>query len=49
MQGQGKRELIGSSKFKATFTKPQILFNKSELTFHIDIGPNEERSQQIGM
>ncbi|KAG7200298.1 hypothetical protein KM043_017763 [Ampulex compressa] len=46
IQGQGKRELLGSSIFKATFTEPQILFSKKLLTFRIDMCPNGETVQQ---
>ncbi|KAL6255306.1 hypothetical protein P5V15_013646 [Pogonomyrmex californicus] len=44
--GQGKRKLIGTSIFKAIFTEPRIVFNKRELTFRIDICPEEEELQQ---
>ncbi|XP_011879969.1 PREDICTED: hydrocephalus-inducing protein homolog [Vollenhovia emeryi] len=44
--GQGKRKLIGTSTFKATFTEPRIAFNKRELTFCIDICPGGEKLQQ---
>ncbi|XP_039306781.1 hydrocephalus-inducing protein homolog [Solenopsis invicta] len=44
--GQGKRKLIGTSTFKATFTEPRITFNKRELTFHIDICPEGNELQQ---
>ncbi|XP_011690792.1 PREDICTED: hydrocephalus-inducing protein-like [Wasmannia auropunctata] len=44
--GQGKRKLIGTSTFKATFTEPRIAFNKRELTFRIDICPEGEELQQ---
>ncbi|XP_036144321.1 LOW QUALITY PROTEIN: hydrocephalus-inducing protein [Monomorium pharaonis] len=44
--GQGKRKLIGTSTFKATFTEPRIVFNKRELTFRIDIHPEGEKLQQ---
>ncbi|RLU21574.1 hypothetical protein DMN91_005947 [Ooceraea biroi] len=40
--GKGKRELVGMSTFKATFTKPQIAFDKRELTFRIDMYPEED-------
>jgi len=46
--GQGKRKLIGTSTFKATFTEPRIAFNKRELTFRIDICPEGEQLQQTG-
>lgn len=46
--GQGKRKLIGTSTFKATFTEPRIAFNKRELTFRIDICPEGEKLQQTG-
>ncbi|KAG5334606.1 HYDIN protein, partial [Acromyrmex charruanus] len=45
--GQGKRKLIGTSTFKATFTEPRIAFNKRELTFCIDMCPEGEKLQQI--
>ncbi|KYQ52600.1 Hydrocephalus-inducing protein [Trachymyrmex zeteki] len=44
--GQGKRKLMGTSTFKATFTEPRIAFNKRELTFCIDICPEGEKLQQ---
>jgi len=46
--GQGKRKLIGTSTFKATFTEPRIAFNKRELTFRIDMCPEGEQLQQTG-
>nr|XP_034173204.1 hydrocephalus-inducing protein homolog isoform X3 [Osmia lignaria] len=46
IQGKGKRELIGKSIFKATLTKPQILFSKRELTFRVDVCPEGDKSQQ---
>lgn len=46
--GQGKRKLMGTSTFKATFTEPRIAFNKRELTFCIDICPEGEKLQQTG-
>lgn len=48
ISGQGKRELIGTSVFKATFTEPRIAVNKKELTFRIDICPEGEKLQQTG-
>jgi len=45
----GKRELIGTSTFKATFTEPQIAFNKRELTFRIDMYSEKEELQQTGI
>lgn len=48
ISGQGKRELIGTSVFKAIFTEPRIAFNKRELTFRIDICPEGEELQQTG-
>lgn len=43
---QKKRELIGISTFKATFTEPQITFNKKELTFRIDMYSDEKENLQ---
>lgn len=48
VHGQGRRELLGSSIFKATFTQPRIAFDKRELTFRIDICPNGEKLRQTG-
>ncbi|KAK2576816.1 hypothetical protein KPH14_005450 [Odynerus spinipes] len=39
MPGQSKRELVGTSTFKATFTEPHIVFSKKELTMRIDMSP----------
>lgn len=48
IHGKGKRELLGSSTFKATFIEPRITFNKRELTFRIDMCPNGEELSRTG-
>lgn len=44
----GKRELIGSSTFMVTLTKPQVVFDKNELTFRIDVCPDGDKVQRTG-
>ncbi|XP_031785390.1 hydrocephalus-inducing protein homolog isoform X3 [Nasonia vitripennis] len=46
IDGKGKRELVGTSMFKATFIKPNVIFSKNELSFRLDIGYNHEMLQQ---
>ncbi|XP_031837907.2 hydrocephalus-inducing protein homolog [Nomia melanderi] len=44
--GASRRELIGSSTFKAVLTEPQILFDKKELAFRVDVCPDGEKRHQ---
>lgn len=48
IQRIGKRELIGTSTFKVTLTEPQIIFNKRELLFRVDVSSNGDKSYQTG-
>ncbi|EFN85828.1 Hydrocephalus-inducing protein-like protein [Harpegnathos saltator] len=48
IHGQRKRKLLGTTTFKATFIEPRISFNKRELTFRIDICPDEGKIEQAG-
>lgn len=48
IEGQAKRELLGTSLFTAIFMEPDILFDKSELTFRLDFGPDREDIQKQG-
>ncbi|CAL7939800.1 unnamed protein product [Xylocopa violacea] len=44
--GIGKRELIGTSSFTVTLTEPQILFSRRQLTFRLDLCPDDDKLQQ---
>ena len=48
IQGEGKRELQGSSLFKATFIEPHISFSKMVLKFRVDVDTCGEKLQQTG-
>jgi hypothetical protein len=48
IEGQGKREFLGSSEFVATFIEPNVIFNKSELIFILDLGWIDVMLQQMG-
>ncbi|XP_076237948.1 hydrocephalus-inducing protein-like [Calliopsis andreniformis] len=47
IERMGKRHLIGTSTFTVCLTKPQILFNKTELMFRIDVCPEGDKVQHI--
>ncbi|KAI4504415.1 hypothetical protein M0802_000886 [Mischocyttarus mexicanus] len=46
VHGQSKRELVDTSTFKATFTEPQIVFNKRELSMRVDMSPCGNKFRQ---
>ncbi|XP_023247007.1 hydrocephalus-inducing protein-like [Copidosoma floridanum] len=48
IDGQGKREVLGSSQFTATFVEPDICFDKDKLTFRLDLGHESETLKQKG-
>lgn len=48
IEGQAKRELLDTSTFTATFIDPNVNFDKSELTFRLDLGCNTEMLQRTG-
>ncbi|XP_058802835.1 hydrocephalus-inducing protein homolog [Phymastichus coffea] len=47
IEGQAKRELLGSSLFTATFTEPDVSFDKGELAFRLDFAHDRESIRQL--
>ena len=48
IEGHGKRELLDSGTFNAVFYNPSVVFDKKELKFKVDLGPESSSCHLYG-